>query len=640
MSLFGKLFGRGGKNPSRPKPPATIPAYDNLGREFQIPRKRWRTEILPEAIGLRWLDPQRLFGVLAEAVDHGFGADLVTAAKHLYEIDSDAERGGCLYGIVLMEKGDLREAERIFTEALQKRPRSGPLLTNLAKMHYRRGNQRLTDDTLWRALNADPNDENALLWYAAIERERGGDAGYTAALKRIAGIRGSWRANLWLAREHLAAKELEKALALYEEVLVVAADQPGVLTQISGDLGNSGFLAEIIRLVLPFYDPKRHELVAGGNVLQACLELGDVERGETLLHEMMLIARPGERERLLWYSARFVELTAQPPVPEPQGDLAIEMLQLDQPIWTSGLGDVDWLMPPRTPSTRDIAVLPFSVNVDHGGLLREGEVLVGREGRNGRCSRALALHLTDVVRFRTDAAPATLLSVTGIGMAVSGVEWGADTVKQTCTGKFSHAITGHLSPRGESFTVRLSIWNVGDAQPLGQLEASPDRCEAALLDFLIAEKIAAPREPPAMFRIPVQFDAYLNGLGQLFALGLSRWKKSEVYGERNIHRWMLNLACDNDPSPVARIGFIAALANSRRRGSEVYRESENEALTLFASVTPAEPDLYRFTPAVFRLFDRMNELERRRNELMPSADDRYIRWLASLDTLFDPATNP
>lgn len=452
MSLFGKLFGRGEKNAPRPQP-ATIKVYDQLGRELQIPREQWRTSILPETIGKEWLDPERLYGVLVQALEDGFGADIIFAAKHLHEIDSDAERGASLYGFVLMQNGDLRGAERIFTEAVQKQPRSGPLLTNLAKLHHRRGNQRLADDTLWRALNADPNYENALLWYAAIERERGGDAGYTTALKRVAGLRGSWRANIWLAREHLAAKELDKALALYESVLVVAADQPGVLTQISGDLGKNGFLAEIIRLVLPLYDPTRHELLAGGNLLQACLELEDVERGEKLLHEMMLVARPPERERLMWYSTRFSDMTEKPSVPEPRGDLAIELIPLDQPIWTNGLGDVDWLLPPRTPSTRDIAVLALSVKIDHGGLLREGEVLIGREERIGRWSRALALHLTDVVRFRTDAAPAALLAVVpGKGMAASGQEWGADAVKQSCAGTFSHAITGQLSPQGENFS--------------------------------------------------------------------------------------------------------------------------------------------------------------------------------------------
>lgn len=639
MSLFGKLFGGGEKNARRPQP-ATVKVFDQLGRELQIPREQWRTGILPGTIRKHWSDPEQLYGVLVQALEDGFESDIIAAAKHLHEI-GDAERGAALYGFVLMQNGDLRGAERIFTEALQKRPRSGPLLTNLAKVHHRRGNQRLADDTLWRALNADPNFDNALLWYAAIERERGGDAGYTAALKRVARLRGSWRANIWLAREHLAAKELDKALPLYESVLAVAADQPGVLTQISGDLGKNGFVAEILRLVLPFYDPTRHELIAGGNLLQACVELKDVERGEKLLHEMMLVAKPPERERLMWYSSRFSEITAKPSAPEPRGDLEVEMLRLDQPIWTNGLGDVDWLLPPRTQSTHDVAVLAFSVKVEHGGLLHEGEVLVGREDRIGRWSRALALHLTDVVRFRTDASSETLIPVIpGKGMLAPGQEWIADAVKQSCAETVSHAITGHLSQQGETCTVRLSIWKLGDAEPIGRLECSSERCDTALLDFLVAGKIATRREPAAVFRTPAPFDVYLDGLGQLFALGLSRWQQSEVYGERNIHRWMLSLARNNNLSPVARIGFIAALANSRRRGSDVYRESETEALTLFASVTRSEADLYRFSPAVFRLFDRMDEFEKRRNELMASADDRYIRWLASLDTLFDPATNP
>jgi tetratricopeptide (TPR) repeat protein len=428
VSLFGKLFARGGKNEPRPQP-AMLTVYNELGREMQISREQWRTNVLPGAIQSHWSDPERLSSVVVQALEDGFGGDVLAAAKHLHEIDGDAERGACLYGVVLMEKGDLRKAERIFTAGLQKRPRSGALLTNLAKVHHRRGNQKLAGDTLWRALNADPNFDNALMWYAALGREGGGDAGYKAALKRVAGLRGSWRANLWLAREHLAAKELENALALYESVLVVAADERGVLTQISGDLGQNGFVAEVLRLVLPFYDPKRHELLAGGNLLQACVQLGDVARGERLLHEMMLVAGPPDRERLMWYSARFSEMTAAPPAPEPQGDLNVHMIQLDQPIWTSGLGDVDWLMPPRAPSSLDIAVLAFSVKVEHGGLLHKGEMLVGREDRIGRWSRALALHLTDGVRFRTDGIPVTLLPViTGKGMLASGQEWSADAV--------------------------------------------------------------------------------------------------------------------------------------------------------------------------------------------------------------------
>jgi len=641
VGLLSKLFGRGDdRKPSRPQPD-TIKVYDSYGREMEIPRDQWRLKILPDAIKSNWSNADALYSTLVQALDDGFVADIRDAAKRLREIDGDAERGGCVYGIVLLENGDLRRAESVLNDALQKAPRSGPLLTNLAKVYQARGDALLAEQTLWRALNADPNFDNALLWYTALERERGGDAARIAALKRVAGLRGSWRANLWLARLHLEAKELDQAVGLYENILVVAADQPGVLKQISGDLGQNGYIDQIIRLVLPFYDPKRHDFLAGSNLLQAFLELGDVERGEKLLHDLMLLDLAPYREHLMWYSSRFADLKAQPPVPEPIGEIEVSILPLDQPVWTNGLGDVGWLLPERMTSTKDIAVLAFTLGVEPNELLREGEALAGREDEPGRLSRAIPLHLTDVLRFRTDAAPVTLLPVIrGKGMVVSGQEWSAEAVHKSCGEQFAYAITGHLTRTGETLQVGLAVWSAGDDKPLARLACAFEQCETELLSVLVARRIVVRREPAALFRVPEQFRKYLAGLGQLFALAMSRWDMSDtLYGERNIHRWLLALALADDLSPVPKIGFAAALANSRRRGSDVYRESEREALTMFGSVKRSEPDLYRITPAVFRLFDRMDEFEKRRNELMAGADDRYIRWLASLDTLFEPATN-
>ena len=618
--------------------PDVITVYDNFGRQVQIPREQWRTQVLPLNLRSNWSNPDTLYSIVVRALEDGFGTEkcVIEAAKQLHAIDADAARGACVYGIVLMENRDLRAAEKVLTAALQKVPRSGALLTNLAKVHDRRGNQQAGKQTLWRALNADPNFDNALLWYAAIERESGGAEAYRAALKRVAGLRGSWRANLWLALEHLERKEIGEALALYEKVLVMAADEPSVLTQISGDLGKNGYIAEIVRLVLPFYDPKRHEFMAGSNLLQAFLELGDAEGGEKLLHEMMLLDAPPYREHLMWYSTRFMEMKAAPPQPEPSDGITIAMLPLDQPIWTNGLGDCDWLLPERLPSTRDIAVIAFSLHRKRDELLRDDEVLAGREDPAGRLTRALALHLADVLRFRTDAAASAIMSVIeGEGMAVSGEEWPAESVKAACGDKFSHAVTGRVTPGDDTAQVQLIIWRVGEQNPMARIDCRPEECEAELVKYLAGQQIVIPRDAPAVYRPPQPFRQYLDGLGQLFALALSRFQAtSGLYGERNIHQWLLTLALSDESSPVGKIGFAAALANSRRRGSEVYRESEKAALAMFRAVTKGDGDLYRFTPAVFRLFDQMEEFERRRSELMPGADDRYIRWLASLETLF------
>jgi hypothetical protein len=71
------------------------------------------------------------------------------------------------------------------------------------------------------------------------------------------------------ARERLDAKDLAAAMAIYEEVLAVAGDRADVLVTISGDLGATGNVPQIIELVAPRYDARRHGPATGINLIQA-----------------------------------------------------------------------------------------------------------------------------------------------------------------------------------------------------------------------------------------------------------------------------------------------------------------------------------------------------------------------------------
>jgi hypothetical protein len=80
---------------------------------------------------------------------------------------------------------------------------------------------------------------------------------------------GGVRPQLAAARDRLDAKDLPGALALYEEVLGAAGDRADVLVTISGDLGATGHLREIIELVAPRYDADLHGPAVGLNLIQA-----------------------------------------------------------------------------------------------------------------------------------------------------------------------------------------------------------------------------------------------------------------------------------------------------------------------------------------------------------------------------------
>ena len=165
MSFFENLFGK--KKPEPPKQPvvrastpATLPpvkgqaaqpapidpakdknmiqVFDAYGREMFITKEAWRTSVLPGSIKSNWNNPDQLYGIIFCALKDGFRSDVIAAAEQLYKIDSQPERGACVWGIVLKEESRLDEAEKVFRDFIAKHGENGSVLTNLAKVYSKR----------------------------------------------------------------------------------------------------------------------------------------------------------------------------------------------------------------------------------------------------------------------------------------------------------------------------------------------------------------------------------------------------------------------------------------------------------------------------------------------------------------------
>jgi Flp pilus assembly protein TadD len=134
-----------------------IRAFDAYGREIFIARDEWRTNVLPANLQAQWSSPDGLYGVILHALDDGFDAEVLDAAARLRAIDPIPARGACIHGIVLMKNGRLDEAERVLVAHLERHGAEGVVLTNLAKVYAEKGETRKAEATLWRALEADPN---------------------------------------------------------------------------------------------------------------------------------------------------------------------------------------------------------------------------------------------------------------------------------------------------------------------------------------------------------------------------------------------------------------------------------------------------------------------------------------------------
>jgi tetratricopeptide (TPR) repeat protein len=233
-----------------------------------------------------------LYGTIQSALSDGFAPELMTAAARLVEIDGLPERSHVTHGIVLLESGRLDEAEAALQAGIGLVGETAALLTNLAKVAHDRGDVAATSDLLRRAVRLDPNFEHALNGWLALERERAGEAGGLAALLEACNMPHSWRAQLLLARHHLAAGDLPAARELYTAVLAAADVDGGALMTMSADLGRHGHTGLIVTLVGPVYEPAKHGPQAGFNLLRACLETERVAEGEALLARLRPLAPP------------------------------------------------------------------------------------------------------------------------------------------------------------------------------------------------------------------------------------------------------------------------------------------------------------------------------------------------------------
>jgi tetratricopeptide (TPR) repeat protein len=123
-----------------------------------------------------------------------------------------------------MRVGRIKDAARVMRAHLAANGEDGYVLLNLAKVYSARDDKAKARETLWRAIEVDPNVDNALQWYGAMEREERGASAQAQAWQRIAALPNSWRVRLFLARDALDGGRLQDALAFYEEALRMAGD--------------------------------------------------------------------------------------------------------------------------------------------------------------------------------------------------------------------------------------------------------------------------------------------------------------------------------------------------------------------------------------------------------------------------------
>lgn len=308
MGLFTKLFGGGASQPApaydyvpSDDAPATIHLTLN-GSPIQMPREDYRIQVLPGQFQQVWNDPDGLAAIVDLALRDEFIPDALEPARQLHRIDPQPVRAAIYLAATLIALDQNDEAETLLIDHIRRHGESGIILTNLAKVQANKGDEALSERTLWRALEKDPNQENGFFWYLAIVREKNGEAAQQETLRKLAALPESWRAQLWLARAALDEGGLDAALGWYRQALRNASPASAdLLQQISGDLGNNGHLDRIIELCAPLYDVSQHGMAVGNNLIKAYIELGEFPKARAIIEQLRSQDRGDWNDDLIYW---------------------------------------------------------------------------------------------------------------------------------------------------------------------------------------------------------------------------------------------------------------------------------------------------------------------------------------------------
>ncbi|MGH7996684.1 MAG: hypothetical protein ACREFX_10070 [Opitutaceae bacterium] len=288
---------------------------------------------------------------------------------------------------------------------------------------------------------------------------------------------GQVLARLRTARERLDAKDLAAAIAIYEEVLGAAGERADVLVTISGDLGSTGHVAEVIEVIGPRYDVRRHGPATGFNLLQAYIAARDAEAAQHILDLLFELKRPELEERLYGFSNAVAELLlaeaggiGAPPV-ESQieaapGEAKMGLVSISKPIWFYGLEPIasDFL-PAKDGRLRRIAfahlALPGARGEAAEDLLRPGNELT-------LLSCALPAWFAEVFFFARAYLPCLAIAFEersdgGRRPIVFGSEWNPAHLRQlvdNTAGGLDYIVTGALRQSAGDYELTLRLWEV------------------------------------------------------------------------------------------------------------------------------------------------------------------------------------
>ena len=609
---------------------------DQNGRRIQITMEEWREKVLPIALKNHWDNANLLYNDILKAIQNNFINDVKDAAIHLKEIDTIKERGYNTLAILYLKNKEFDKANEVLSEYLVNNPKTGTILTNLAKSYYGQDEKEKAIEILWEGLTINPNQNNGLPWYASICKDREGIDGYIDALRRASEIKGSWLPQFLLARYKLNEKNIESAKELLKIALSEGHVTQEALLVISGELGAKGYSKELIELVEPVYDFNKNDIRVGLNLLQAYLQNKEIEKGENLLNKLMMLERPDLKNALLKISNKFDKLKIEEKASTPKKDVQINMMVLDNPVWGHGLKTSKWFINNKEVKG-NIAVLPYADET-----IREKEIKgYQKDNETSMLSRGIPLYVSEMINYYTDYNNKVVMPfVRDFGPVITNKQYNEAALEDI--GNKINAdivITGSVMNAEIGYLIKNTIYNMNDKsskkiEMFIQKENFGNRFNEMIKE-LRSELGGYDQSNNKFYKLAEDKEVlhYLASLGHSLTQTLIQGKfvdKDLLLGERNILNWYLNMVMAYPENEAIKMMLVSGIEKSKEYGSKVYLEFKKQTLTVMMK-SKNEEIKKRLIPEIYKIYGMDNELKALKEKLTnESSDKEYIKWLNNI----------
>lgn len=416
-----------------------------------------------------------------------------------------------------------------------------------------------------------------------------------------------WRVQLLLARAALQSRDLDCALALYQEALRRAGDPiPGeLLEQMSGDLGNAAHFPELLRLTSPCYVAEIHGLPTGLNVINAYLNLSLFDAARNALDHLYALRRDDWRAHLDSCDKAISKARRDVESFGPIKFVNLGLLKYDAPIWLA----------PRSPAAElfsarggdEVKIVFLGGTTDMPGPRHVGDKT---PNLTQNLSRTLTLYLAEQALFRSTASVNILVAWTLTsphGFFHRPAPWSnneaARYAGQSKTA-YDYAVIVHLKARADQRTAEVRLVRPLDAVCLGTItvswpEASPSigvpKLVSQLLDLLATHADISLCHPPSHYQEILaddQFERFFLHLGQVLVLRcicFNALKDNYMSLERDIIEGFLKFCHAQRQDVVPRIMLAEALACIKKLRPKALAEYHDKIGLLQKEMPLAEP---------------------------------------------------